>query len=90
MDRIQKINVSQVTLIVMAELTMAMYASFRTQNFETVIGKSKYGFIQRLHKSTNSLIMSIEKNMDFWQKNIIHYSRNIKSSQLMSNGIVII
>ena len=53
----------------------AMYTNFRIQNFEAVIRKSTYGFIQRLHKSTNYLIMSIAKSWivridiwDFWQK----------------------
>ena len=54
-----------------------MYATFRIQNFEAVIRKSTYGFIQRLHKSTNSLIMAIEKSWivsidiwNFWQKTL--------------------
>ena len=38
----------------------AMYANFGINNFETTIRKSTYGFIQRLAKSTNSLIMTIE------------------------------
>ena len=40
----------------------AMYANYRIQNFETVTKKSTYGFIQRLHKCTNSLITAIEKS----------------------------
>ena len=40
----------------------AKYANFRIQNFEAVIRKSTYGFIKRLHKSTNSLIIAIEKS----------------------------
>ena len=40
----------------------AMYANFGINNFETTIRKSTYGFIQRLAKSTNSLIMTIEKS----------------------------
>ena len=55
-----------------------MYTNFRVQNFEAVIRKSTYGFIQRLHKSTNYLIMPIEKSWivridiwDFLQKNIV-------------------
>ena len=32
------------------------------KNFEAVFRKSTYGFILRLHKSTNSLIMAIEKS----------------------------
>ena len=54
----------------------AMYATFRIQNFGAVIRKSTYGFIQRLHKSTNSLITAIEKSwivkiiLNFWQKTL--------------------
>ena len=40
----------------------AMYANFGINNFEITIRKSTYGFIQRLAKSTNSLIMTIEKS----------------------------
>ena len=54
-----------------------MYATFRIQNFEAVIRKSTYGFIQLLHKSTNSLITAIEKSWivsidiwNFWQKTL--------------------
>ena len=39
----------------------AMYANFSIQNFEAVIRKSAYGFIQRLVKSTNFLVLAIEK-----------------------------
>ena len=55
----------------------AMYANFGINNFETTIRKSTYGFIQRLAKSTNSLIMTIEKFSvvridiwNFWQKTL--------------------
>ena len=55
----------------------AMYANFGINNFETTIRKSTYGFIQRLAKSTNSLIMTIEKSWivridiwNFWQKTL--------------------
>ena len=48
----------------------AMYATFRIQNFEAVIRKSKYNFIQRLHKSTKSLLTAIENSwivrIDIW------------------------
>ena len=40
----------------------AMYANFSIQNFEAVIRKSTFGFIRRLTKSTNSLIMAIESS----------------------------
>ena len=57
----------------------AMYANFGIDNFEITIRKSTYGFIQRLAKSTNLLIMTIEKSWvvridiwNFWQKNFIH------------------
>ena len=40
----------------------AMYVTFIMQNFEAVTTKSTYGFIQRLHKCTNSLITAIEKS----------------------------
>ena len=44
----------------------AMYA-----NFEAIIRKSTYGFIQRLAKSTNLLIVTIEKSwivrIDIWK-----------------------
>ena len=39
-----------------------VYDHFRIQNFKAVIGKSTYGFIQRLQKSTNYLIMAIEQS----------------------------
>ena len=55
----------------------AMYANFGINNFETTIRKSTYGFIQRLAKSTNSLIMTIEKSWvvridiwNFWQNTL--------------------
>ena len=55
----------------------AMYANVRIQNFEAVIRMSTYGFIQRLHKSTNFLIIAIEKSWivridiwNFWQKTL--------------------
>ena len=51
----------------------AMYTNFGIQNFESVIRKSTFGFIQRLAKRTNSLIMTIESSWivridiwDFW------------------------
>ena len=48
----------------------AMYANFGINNFEKTIRLSTYGFIQRLAKSTNSLIMIIKKywivHIDFW------------------------
>ena len=48
----------------------AMYDNFGINNFETTIRTSTYGFIQRLAKSTNSLIMTIEKSwvvrIDIW------------------------
>ena len=47
-----------------------MYANFGINNFEATIRKSTFGFIQRLAKSTNSLIMTIEKSwsvrIDIW------------------------
>ena len=59
------------------EKDMTMYANFGINNFETTIRKSTYGFIQRLAKSTNSLIMTIEKSWivridiwNFWQKTL--------------------
>ena len=55
----------------------AMYANFGIQNFKAVIRKSTFRFIQRLTKSTNSLIMAIESSWivridiwDFWQKTL--------------------
>ena len=39
----------------------AMYANFGIQNFEAVIRKSTFRFIQRLAKSTNSLILWLLK-----------------------------
>ena len=55
----------------------AMYANNSIQNFEAVIRKSTYGFIQRLAKSTNSLVMAIENSWivridiwSFWQKTL--------------------
>ena len=50
----------------------AIYANFSVHNFEAVIRKSSilFGFIQRLSKSTNSLVMVIEKSwivrINFW------------------------
>ena len=53
----------------------AMYANFGINNFEATIRKSTFGFIQRLAKSTNSLIMTIEKSwsvcIDLWNIFII-------------------
>ena len=47
-----------------------MYANFGINNFEATIRKSTFGFIQRLAKSTNSLIVTIEKSwsvrIDIW------------------------
>ena len=40
----------------------AMYANFGINNFEATIRKSTFGFIQRLAKNTNSLIMTIENH----------------------------
>ena len=55
----------------------AMYANFSIQNFEAVIRKSTYSSIHRLAKSTNSLVMAIEKSWieridiwSFWQKKL--------------------
>ena len=55
----------------------AMYANFGINNFLATIRKSTFGFIQRLAKSTNSLIMTIEKSWsvridiwNFWQKTL--------------------
>ena len=52
---------------------MYMYTNFGIQNFESVIRMSTFGFIQRLAKRTNSLIMTIESSWivridiwDFW------------------------
>ena len=49
----------------------SMYANFGSNNFEATIRKSTFGFIQRLDKSTNSLIMTIEKSwsvrIDIWK-----------------------
>ena len=54
-----------------------MYANFGINNFETTIRKSTNGFIQRLTKGTNLLIMTIEKSWivhidiwNFWQKTL--------------------
>ena len=53
------------------------YKTIYIINFEATIRKSTFGFIQRLAKSTNSLIMTIEKSWNvridiwnFWQKNL--------------------
>ena len=55
----------------------AMYANFGINNFEATIRKSTFGFIQRLAKSTNSLIVTIEKSWSvridiwsFWEKTL--------------------
>ena len=55
----------------------AMYANFNSQNFEAVIRNSTYGFIQRLAKSTHSLVMAIGKSWivridiwNLWQKTL--------------------
>ena len=55
----------------------AMYANNSIQNFKAEIRKSTYGFIQRLAKSTNSLVMAIENSWivridiwSFWQKTL--------------------
>ena len=55
----------------------AMYANFGINNFAASIRKSAFGFIQRLAKSTNSLIVTIEKSWsvridiwNFWQKTL--------------------
>ena len=40
----------------------AMYVNFGINNFEATIRKSTFGFIQRLAKSTNSLIVTIKKS----------------------------
>ena len=55
----------------------AMYANFGINNFEATIRKSTFGFIQRLAKSTNSLIVTIEKSWsvridiwNLWQKTL--------------------
>ena len=52
-----------------------MYANIGINNFEASIRKSTFGFIQRLAKSTNSPIMTIEKSWsvridiwNFWKK----------------------
>ena len=54
-----------------------MYANFGINNFEATIRKSTFGFIQRLAKSTNLLIVTIEKSWsvridiwNFWQKTL--------------------
>ena len=55
----------------------AMYANFGINNFDATIRKSTYGFTQRLAKSRNSLIVTIEKLWivridiwNFWQKTL--------------------
>ena len=40
----------------------AMYANFGINNYEATIRKSSYGFTQRLAKSKNSVIVTIEKS----------------------------
>ena len=73
MDCIQKINIRQISVAfnnayrrVLSQpwrcSASAMYANFGINNFETTIRKSTYGFIQRLAKSTNLLLMTIEKS----------------------------
>ena len=64
-----------------------MYANFGIQKFEANIRKSTFGFIQRLTKSSNSLIMTIEISwivrIDIWNffiKNTAHYSSNMNFS----------
>ena len=48
----------------------AMYANFGINNFKATFRKSTFGFIQRLAKSTNLLIVTIEKSwsvrIDIW------------------------
>ena len=41
---------------------LIMYVNFDIQSFEAVIRKSTYSFMQRLAKSTNSLVMATEKS----------------------------
>ena len=55
----------------------AMNANNSIQNFKAVIRRSTYGFIQRLAKSTNSLVMAIENSWivsidiwSFWQRTL--------------------
>ena len=55
----------------------AMYANFGINNIEGTIRKSTFGFIQRLARRTNSLIVTIEKSWsvridiwNFWQKTL--------------------
>ena len=62
----------------------AMYANFGINNFEAIIRKSTLGFIQRLAKSTNSLIVTIEKSWivridicNFLAKNLVHCYSNM-------------
>ena len=47
-----------------------MYANFGIDNFEATKRKSTFGFVQRIAKSTNLLIMTIEKPwnvpIDIW------------------------
>ena len=75
----------------------AMYANNSIQNFEAVIRKSTYGSIERLAKSTNSLVMAIENSWivrfdiwSFWQKDIIHHYSNMKFIQITSNNSILI
>ena len=79
----------------------AMYANFRIQNFEAVTIKPTYGFIQRLNKSTNFLVMAVEKlwivritqsEPEFLTKKhcTCTCSRTMKSRQIIYNGIIII
>ena len=62
----------------------AMYANFGINNFEAIIRKSTFGFIQRLTKCTNSIIVTTEKSwivrIDIWDlgpKNFVHWSSNL-------------
>ena len=81
MDCIQKVNIYRLRVAfnnayrrVLGQLwrcsASSMYAIFGINNFEATIRKSTFGFIQRLAKSTNSLIMTIEKScsvrIDIW------------------------
>ena len=54
-----------------------MYANFGINNFEATIRISTFGFMQRLAKSANSLIVTFEKSWivridvwNFWQKTL--------------------
>ena len=61
----------------------AMYANFSFQNLEEVIRMSTYGFIQRVAKSTNFLVMAIEKSWivridiwNFWQRHCTSFQQH--------------